>query len=196
MSNSDTLHPTRDCISNLEFIYNTNGGYDHHQARQTTPTGDCVVIATSITTGICYAEAQRRLSLLAESLSKYSDKLGVPEDINSKNPMAGTHLITCRLFLITHCFSKLGTNQCICDAEAPHIVIGNTDNGQPHAAAVQNGYACGTHDITANPFEVLEVWKLDRQTFERIKQVIPEAFNSRKAVNARVRQLLLTSDSD
>ena len=49
-SDSSAPHRTKDCIRNLKFVYTTNGGYDYHQARQTAPTGDCMVIAASVAT--------------------------------------------------------------------------------------------------------------------------------------------------
>ena len=91
-SDSSAPHRTKDCIRNLKFVYTTNGGYDYHQARQTAPTGDCMVIAASVATGICYAEAERRLSLLAGSIAKCGDKLGALEVPKAETPRTGlTH---------------------------------------------------------------------------------------------------------
>jgi hypothetical protein len=115
-SDSSAPHRTKDCIRNLKFVYTTNGGYDYHQARQTAPTGDCMVIAASVATGICYAEAERRLSLLAGSIAKCGDKLGALKGTKSRDPADGTHPLTSKLFLRTHYFVKRGSCHCLCDA--------------------------------------------------------------------------------
>ena len=99
-SDSSAPHRTKDCIRNLKFVYTTNGGYDYHQARQTAPTGDCMVIAASVATGICYAEAERRLSLLAGSIAKCGDKLGALEGTKSRDPADGTHPLTEEISLL------------------------------------------------------------------------------------------------
>ena len=189
---SDSLvpHRTEDCIRNLKFVNTTNGGHAYHQARQTVPTGDCMVIAASLATRISYAEAERRLSLLAGSLAKCGDKLGALEATNSRDPADGTHPLTGKLFLQTHCFVKRGSYHCICDAQAPHIVMGVTDNGEPHAAAVRNGCAYGTYDTTANLFEELEVWELDWQLLEKLRARIRGHFTNQTTLNADIRRRL------
>ena len=189
-SDSSAPHRTEDCIRNLKFVYTTNGGYDYHQARQTAPTGDCMVIAASVATGICYAEAERRLSLLAGSVAKCGDKLGALEGTNSRDPADGTHPLTSKLFLRTHYFVKRGSCHCLCDAQAPHIVMGVTDNGESHAAAVHNGCAYGTYDITANLFEGLGVWELDWQLLEKLRPSIRGHFTNQTTLNADIRRRL------
>ena len=192
---------SQECMKNLEFVPTTNGGHDHNQEQGTTPTGDCVVIATSIATGLDYAEAQRRLVLLANSLDKHRAALGanpdsalaldVPEDIASRAPIHGTHLLTCSIFLIIHLFEKRSSSHCVCHKQTPHVVTGITDDDSPHAVAVANGDAYGTYDVTTKDFDVIDVWELEQELPATLAEWLEGEFANQRKVNALVKRRLL-----
>ena len=192
---------SQECMRNLQFVRTTNGGYDHSLEQGETPTGDCVVIATSIAAGLCYGEAERRLVLLGRSLEKHRAALAtitdptlvvnVPEDVAGRSPLHGTHLLTCNLFLIVHMFQKRSGSGCICQKRTSHVVTGITDDGSPHAVAVRNGKAFGTYNVVAQDFEVIDVWEHEDEPPPSVGEWLQGEFASQRKVNALVKRRLL-----
>ena len=192
---------SQECMGNLQFVHTTNGGYDHSLEQGETPTGDCVVIATSIAAGLGYADAERRLVLLVNSLEKHRAALAaiadpalvvdVPEDVACRSPLHGTHLLTCNLFLIVHLFEKRSRTGCICQKRTPHVVTGITDDGSPHAVAVWNGQAFGTYDVVTKDFEVIDVWEREEEPLPSVAEWLQGEFASQRKVNALVKRRLL-----
>ena len=201
MGNTKGCTNVQDCLEKLEFVSTTNGGYELVQTTGTTPTGDCVVIATSMATGLTYVEARRRLALLANSLEKFREDfaaipdrllvLDIPEDIADRNPIHGTHPITCSLFLITHFFDRRNTSHCVCDKSAPHVLTGTTDDGSLHAVAVINGQAYGTYDVTVEHFEAVDVWESEQEPIPPVTEWLGLEFTNQRSVNAHVTRRLL-----
>ena len=195
---------TQECMGNLDFVRTTNGGYDHNLEQDTTPTGDCVVIATSIAAGLTYAEAERRLNLLANSLQKHRAALAsipdtalvvdVPEDVAGRSPLYGTHLLTCNLFLIIHWFERQSRSDCICQKRTPHVVTGSTEDGSPHAVAVWNGQAFGTYNVVTEDFEVIDVWEREEEPPASAVEWLQGEFASQRKVNELVQRRLLPAE--
>lgn len=183
-------HTSRDCIKKLAFIPTTNGGYDYNQSQQTDATGDCAVIAISIAASISYGEAHRRLKLLAKIPPKYQRILDIPQNANSRNPVDGTDITVCKLLLYTHFFNRQQEPHCICDETTPHVVIGITDDGTPHATAVTRGKTYGMYDITAKDFDVIEVWELDQQLTFKLGPFRENDFANQRKANALMKRLL------
>ena len=197
MSNSQDsstwTHKPEDCVSNLQFVLTNNGSYDFEQLPKMDVTGDCAVIATSIATGISNDQARHRLSLLAKSLTKHRRLISEECKMDVKDPIHGTHIQVCRLFLITHHFNPQAEHHCFCKAQAPHVLVGTTDDGSSHVAAVVNGQAFGMYDIINKQFEILEVWKSDEVKAGFLGTLMEEIFSSQRKVTSMVRRLL-TSD--
>ena len=199
--NPASCNDSQDCMKNLEFVRTTNGGYDYNKERNTMPTGDCVVIATSIATGLGYVEAQRRLFLLANSLKKHRDALaaipeqtlglGVPVDIADRSPIHGTHLMTCNLFLIAHFFDRRNGSHCLFNNGVPYVVTGITDDDSLHAVAVNNGQAYGTYDVTDKDFDVIDVWACKQELLSTEIGWLAGEFTNQRRVNAYVKRRLL-----
>ena len=189
-SNAAEEHDSQDCIKNLGFVPTTNGRYDYIQARQVDPTGDCAVIATSIAANITYGEAHRRLKLLSEMPQQYQRLLAIPESDNTRDPIDGTDISICKLFLYTHFFKRRPDPHCIYDERTPHVVLGITDDGTAHAAAVANGKTYGLYDITVKDFDVVEVWELDQELVTKLGSFREKDFANRRRVNALLKRLL------
>ena len=191
-SNSDAVegHNSQDCIKRLRFIPRADGQLEYIESQQADPTGDCAVIAASVAAGISYEEAQRRLKLLSEMPQKYQSLLHIPEGINSRDPIDGTDIGVCKLFLYTHFFNRRQDPYCICDEATPHVVLGITDDGTAHAAAVVSGKTFGLYDITVEDFEVVEVWQLDEQLTARLRPFRDKDFVNQRNANALLKRLL------
>ncbi len=200
-SNPALHHNSPGCIKNLEFFSTTNGGGEHNKTKGVAATGDCMVIAGSIATGLSYAETERRLTLLAKSLKKHREALAavpeanlslyVPEEIADRNPVHGTNVLTCILFLKAHFFDERSKYHCLCDKETPCVITGVTDDGSYHAVAVQNGQAYGMYDVTAKDFEIDQVWELNRQLASDMGPFYQKYFANQRQVNALVKRWIL-----
>ena len=121
---------------------------------------------------------------------QYQLLLEIPERANARDPIDGTDIGICKLFLFTHFFKRQRDPHCICDQTSPHVLLGITDDGTAHAAATVSGEVYGLYDVTVKDFEIVEVWKLNEQLASKLVPFREKDFANRRRVNALLKQLL------